>query len=802
MKNLCRTWVAAAAVSIAWAVAAQGGDLSASYKIAESVRTGRLQAKALNLAVNPIWDAGSDRFWFQRHDARGWRYIEVDPERRHKYSAFDHDRLAVELGRFTEHPVDAAHLALTDLSFDSAKGLMSFSLDGKKANCQLVTYRCEMLAPVNAVPLSIVSPDGSRVILAKADNLVVRDLKSGTERVLTHDGEPHFSYGKIPDAGLLSILKQSSGREFAPFGIQWSPDGKHLVVMRVDERQLPEYHFLQTVPYDNSLRPKVLTLRTALSAEPFNSVMEVSIIDPDTGAKVNVEVGREGLSSVLWWSEDGSHFLALQGGDYSRKETLFDVDVRSGALRKVYEEESSTFLQISPLEYDEPAMRYLPKSGEFIWFSQRDGWNHLYLLDVRRGVIKAELGKGPWSVQNIVALDEAHRVLYFSAAGREKGENPYYRHLYSVHLDGSGLKLLTPGEADHAFPAPTSPALRDALNALGFLPDRNPQMVSPSARYFIDTASTVDSPPKSVLRKTDGTLLMPLGQADVSALRESGWLAPEEVRGVAADGKTDLYGLLFKPPGFDPERRYAVVECIYNGPQVVTTPYSYEGSLNNWMAKCAESYAQLGFLSFVMDGRGTPMRSKAFQDYIYGNMQEFALEDHVAFLRQLAAARPYLDLERLGVIGHSFGGFASMKAILGYPDFYKAAVSSAGPYNMFGMYPLDAFFPPPIYARGEWSATERPINWGQVDLTKFANRLKGKLLIAYGDLDENAFPESTVQMINALIAANKEFDLIFMPNRSHAFMEEPYFIRRSWDFFVRNLLHQEPPKDYQFESTR
>ena len=781
--------------------AAESSDLNAAYHRAEQVHGG-LAAKVKNLSLTPAWDAGSEGFWFRRDDADGASYIAVNPVKHSEKAAFDQPRMAADLSRLTAHSVDAEHLELTDLAVDTSKRLMTFSLDGKNITCHLDDYHCESRAPETVIPYSVASPDGRRVVLTKADNLVLHEVKSGAEHPLTQDGEPHFSYGKMPDAGLLSVLKQSTGMQFSPFGIQWSPDGRHLVVMRVDERSLPEYYFLQSVPYDKTLRPKVLTMRQALSGEPVKAATEMSIIDPATGRKVLIDVGPLGLSPELWWAADGSHFLALQGGDYSRKETLFDVEVATGAVRKVFEEESKTFLQISPLEYDEPAVRFLPRTNEFIWFSQRDGWNHLYLLDVRRGIIKAELGTGPWSIQNIVAVDEAHRVVYFAAVGREKGENPYYRHLYSVRLDGSDLRLLSPGAADHAFPVATNPALRDVFTALGRAPHAPAQMMSPSARYFVDSASTVDAPPKFILRKADGSEVMSLGQADIAAVQDAGWIAPEEVHGIAADGKSDLYGLLIKPAGFDPKRRYPVVECIYNGPQVVTTPHDFEGGLNNWMASCAHSFSQLGFATFVMDGRGTPLRSKAFQDHMYNNMQEFALEDHVAFLKQLAQERPYLDLERLGVIGHSFGGYSSMKAILGYPDFYKAAVSSAGPYNMYGMYSLDAFFEPPNYEGGSWKPDRRPTNWGQVDLTQQASRLKGKLLIAYGDLDENAYPSVTAGMVNALIAANKEFDLIYMPNRSHAFSGESYFIRRSWDFFVRNLLQQEPPKDYQFTSAR
>ena len=799
MNQLFSTTTAVVLLLSAIAATAQSSDeWTAAYRRAEEARTGKMAARALNVAPSPAWDASSDRFWIRLDRIGGSGYVSFDPVHRTQRPAFDHVRLAQELGRLLSKPVDSEHLQLDGLTLDEAKGSFSFSSGDQRIDCHLDTYRCEFESRGPAIPLSIASPDGARVILAKDNNLVLHDVRSGVERALTNDGIANFAYGKMPDAALLAVLQQTTGRRFPPFGVQFSPDGTHVVVMRVDERALPEYHFLQSVPTDNTLRPKVLTMRTPLSAEPYKAPVEVSVIDVASGRKKTVEVGEEGLSLPFWWSIDGTRLLALQGGDNTRKETLYEVDVETAAARQVFQEQSATFLQISPLEYDEPAVRFLQRSNEMIWFSQRDGWNHLYLLDLKTGVLKAQLGKGDWSVQNIVSVDEARRLVYFAAVGREHEENPYYRHLYSVKFDGTGLRLLTPGAADHAFPAPVNPAVRDALEALG-LNARTPQTMSPSMKYFIDRSSTASSPPRTVLRKNDGNEVMVIAQTDSAALENTGWVAPEEVRETAADGKSQLYGLLFKPPHFDPNHRYAVVECIYNGPQVVTTPHDFEGVLTQWMGRCGESYAQLGFVSLVMDGRGTPMRSKAFQDYMYNNMQEFAVEDHVAFLKELAAARPYLDLDRLGVVGHSFGGFTSMKAILGYPDFYKVAVSSAGPYNMYGMYPLDAFFAPPVFDGG-WSPKKRPTNWGNVDLTQQAERLKGKLLIGYGDLDENAYPASTAQMINALIAANKEFDLIYMPNRTHAFEEEPYFIRRSWDYFVRNLLHQEPPKDYQFGS--
>ncbi|HEX3395126.1 MAG TPA: DPP IV N-terminal domain-containing protein [Steroidobacteraceae bacterium] len=804
MHAISKAAIAAAVIwsgSAAILKAAPAGDTLEMYQRAERTRAGKILPLALNLSIAPVWTGSRDRFWYRLQAADGWQYLAVDPQGRETREAFDHVRLAAAVSQASGQSVDAKHLAFGEPQVDEARHRLSFGSGDKLIACDLASYTCTAAQKPHPDPLSVISPDGTMAVFAKADNLWLRMLPSGTERQLTHDGEPHFSYGKMPDAALIAVLQQSTGKNFPPYGVQWSPDSRRLVVTRADERALPDYFFLQSVPYDGTLRPKVLTVRTGLSGEAAKATAEVSVIVVGSGDRVVLKTGPDGLSKTLWWSADNSHFFVLEGGDYSRSETLFDVNASTGALRPVLKEQGRTFLQISPLEYDEPAVRYLDRSHEFIWFSQRDGWNHLYLVDTRTGAIKAKLGDGPWSVQSIVYVDAARRLIYFSAAGREPRQDPYYRHLYVVRFDGGGLKLLTPEAADHIFPAKPNPALLDSLTALGFVPSPLPQLFSPSGKYFLDTWSRFDLPPQSVLRASDGKLVMELAKADVSGVVKAGWLAPELVSAKAADGTSAIYGLLIKPPGFESSRRYPVVECIYNGPQVVTTPHDYEGALSNWMANCAQSFAQLGFITFVMDGRGTPMRSKAFQDYMYNNMQEFALEDHVAFLKSLAAERPYLDISRLGVIGHSFGGFTAMKAILGYPDFYKVAVASAGPYNMYGMYPLDAFFPPPVFAEQEGKPGARfPTNWGNVDLTRQADRLKGKLLMAYADLDENAYPAVSVQMVNALIAANKEFDLIYMPNRSHAFSGEPYFIRRTWDYMVRNLMGAEPPKDYRFDS--
>ena len=774
----------------------------ADYQRAEQMLNKNIAAKLLNASIDPIWLPDGDHFWYRHQSAAGWDFVAVDPQTGNKSSAFDHTLLAASLSKLLGMPIDGKHLALDDLTFADPKAArISFHAGGHDVACVLATAACDAKPTVREDSLSATSPDGRFTVFARNDNLWLKGAKSAKPRQLTKDGEPHFSYGKMPDAALLRVLSQTKGFALPLYGVDWSPDSRHIVVTRVDERRVPDYYFLQLAPYNGDRRPKPVTVRSALSGETDLGASEVSVIDVASGAARKLAVGAGGLSGTHYWDPTGSRFMVMQGGDYSRKETLYEVTVVTGVARAVLSEESKTFLQISPLEYDEQALRFLPASNEMIWFSQRDGWNHLYLVDIATGAIKAKITQGDWDVQNILRVDTKARRIYFTGAGRVPGENPYWRHLYSANFDGTDLKLLTPEPADHVFPGAVNAELAQLLK--GIVPLTSPILLSPSGRYLIDTYSTVESAPVSVLKRCDGSAIATLETADASAAFAAGYTPPKAFTAKAADGKTDLYGFLVLPANFNPDRKYPVVDAIYNGPQVVTTPHNFAGAMSALFMGDAHAFAQLGFVVVVMDGRGTPMRSKAFQDYIYNNMQEFGLEDHVVAIKELAATRPYMDIDRVGLYGHSFGGYTTMKGILGYPDFFKVAAASAGPYDLYGMYSLDAFFAPPIYKNGATRPAgpgDRPTNWGAINLTQQAGRLKGKLMLAFADLDENAYPAVSARMVNALIAANKSFDLVYMPNRSHSFDDEPYFIRRRWDFFVRNLLGAEPPKDYEMST--
>ena len=389
------------------------------------------------------------------------------------------------------------------------------------------------------------------------------------------------------------------------------------------------------------------------------------------------------------------------------------------------------------------------------------------MYDGKTGKLKHQITSGAWVVRDIIRIDDVGRWLYFTGAGREPARDPYYQHLYRIKLDGSLLELLTPENAHHEV------------------------SFSPSGNYFIDTYSRVNLPPVSVLRTADGRLVRKLETADISNLLESGWKYPQPFRVKARGDSTDIYGVIYFPSNFDNQKKYPVIESIYPGPQVIRTQKDFSPM---GYGEC-QALAELGFIVVTIDGMGTPFRSRAFHDVSYGNLGEAGgLQDHVSGFRQLAVERPYMDLSRVGIYGHSGGGYASTRAILAYSDFYKVAVSSAGNHDQRGY----------LANWGErYQGLPNGANYEGQDNASLAKNLQGKLLLAFGDMDDNVHPALTIQVIDALIKANKDFDLILLPNANHSFRQpsrSPYFTRRLWDYFVRHLKGVEPPAGFAIQN--
>ena len=411
--------------------------------------------------------------------------------------------------------------------------------------------------------------------------------------------------------------------------------------------------------------------------------------------------------------------------------------------------------------------RYLPESNEVIWFSERDNWGHLYLYDLETGALKRQITGGTGNLTRLLRVDEERRVLYFLGVGFEEGRDPYFTHFYSIGLDGGDQALLTPEDANHNI------------------------TLSPSGEFFVDTYSTPDVAPVTVARDADGNLKASLEEADITRLVQTGWKPPVPFTVKARDGETDLYGLLFRPTSFDPDRKYPIINSIYPGPQTGSV-----GSRNFSAARGdAQAIAELGFIVVKLDGMGTPWRSKKFHEGYYGDMGDNTLPDQVTGMKQLAERFSWIDIERTGIYGHSGGGYATAGAMFHYPDFFKVGVSQAGNHDN-RVYEDDW---------GEkWQGlltrnADGETNYDNQANQNFARNLKGKLLLAHGTMDTNVPFYSTLLVVDALIEANKDFDLILLPNRSHGFGNEPYMVRRRWDYFVRHLLGVEPPAGYEIK---
>jgi dipeptidyl aminopeptidase/acylaminoacyl peptidase len=412
---------------------------------------------------------------------------------------------------------------------------------------------------------------------------------------------------------------------------------------------------------------------------------------------------------------------------------------------------------------------FLPESDEVIWFSERTDWGHLYLYDLRTGDLKHPITSGDWRVLQLRHIDREGRLLYFTGAGREPGD-PYFQYFYSVSMDGGNVRLLTPDSANHDI------------------------TISPRGDYFIDAYSTPLDPGATVVKDMRGRERVELETGDISQLEAAGWQPPIPFNVKARDGVTDLYGIMFKPSHLDPNLKYPVVNYLYPGPQ--------SGSVGSRSFAAArrehQAMAELGFVVVTLDAMGTPGRSKSFHEAYYGNMGDNGLPDQITAIQQLAARHPWMDLDRVGIWGHSGGGFASTAGILRYPDFYKVAVSQAGNHENRN-YEDDW---------GEkWQGLLETFADGTTNYDNQANQLvagnlKGKLLLAHGTMDNNVPPNNTMVVVNALIEANKDFDFILFPNRRHGFGNEPYMMRRRWDYFVKNLLGAEPPMEFTMGEAR
>jgi dipeptidyl-peptidase 4 len=576
-------------------------------------------------------------------------------------------------------------------------------------------------------------------------NLWVRDVKTGAERQLTTDGVKDFGYA-TNNAGWVK-----SNRAV----VVWSPDSKKVATFQHDGRRVGEMYLVST----EVGHPRLEAWKYPLPGDEHIFTIHRVVIDTDTGAVTRFQMPPDPHRSTLcdhivcggeWadvqWSANGD-YLAFASTSRDHKHTALRVaQVATGEVRTLLEETVETFFESGNGRVN---WRFLPDSNEFIWFSQRDDWGQLYLHDLTTGKLKNRITSGEGNVTQLLRVDEQARQLYFLAVGKEKGRDPYFIHFYRIGFDGTGLRLLTPDEANHTI------------------------SLSPSGKYFVDTWSTPTTPPVSVLRDMDGKPLMTVEKADITRLRAAGWQPPIPFTVKARDGETDLYGLMYRPTHFDPGKKYPIVNNIYPGPQTGSVgSRSFNPSRGD-----TQAIAELGFIVVQIDGMGTPWRSKKFHEAYYGNMGDNTLPDQIAGMRELATRYPWIDLERAGIYGHSGGGYATAAAMFRHPDFFKVGVSQAGNHD-------NRNYEDDWAEKWQGLLTRNPdgsTNYDNQANQLVAGNLKGKLLLAHGTMDANVPPYNTLVVVDALIKANKDFDLIMFPNRGHGFGSEPYMVRRRWD---------------------
>jgi dienelactone hydrolase len=726
--------------------------------------------------VQPQWlDAG--HFWYLRPLQGRKEFVLIDAAERLRRPAFDQRALATALSAATDEEYEENALPFDTFEFVDGHSAIEFKAGDTWWRFALDGGALERRERTEPGATDLVSPDGTLAAFLRDGNLWVREIEGGHERRLTDDAEPYFGYAGAPEGRTSTITEAVLGFPRKPAAL-WSPDSKRLLTHRLDERGVGSLHLVQSVAPEG-MRPILHSYRYGLALEETLPLASHLILNVEDGTRT--ELACEPRPSTfstpigwghMWWSEHGRSIDIVEPARGLRTWRLLRADARTGAVREILRDESETSIYpratfVGPLN-----VRPLT-NGDVIWYSFRDGWGHLYRYEAS-GALQAQLTRGEWTVHEILHVDDERGVLYCTGSGREPERDPYYRHVYRVALDGSGVTLLTPEDADHhaAF--------------------------APSGAYFVDRYSRVDAAPVTALRSCTGDLVMPLEQVDLAPLVDDGWRAPQPFSVKSADGAYDLHGVLFRPSTFDPNRSYPIVDYVYPGPQRTAVPKSFDAV---WGLEC-QAVAELGFLVFMLDGRGTPYRSKAFLDLTYGTgFGEVPwLADHVAAIEELGKRHPYIDTNRVGIYGLSAGGFATVRAMLVYPDVFKVGVAMAGNHDQRNNLP-------------DWGETYIGLdeaNWkGQSNLDLVSN-LSGKLLLMHGEMDDNVHPSQTMRLVDALIAENKDFDMLILPSCNHGLFDlrwglssavanrpNPYALRRLWDYLVRHLLGAEPPAGYR-----
>ncbi len=787
MHFVSRAYLAAPLLLCSLAAVAQTSGrvlTDADYRLAESRLSYNVNPLVAHTVTHPVFLAGN-RLWYRDASPDRATYVLVDPATKTVSPAFDHAAVAKAILAAVpdaKPAPDAAHLhleglELLDLDAAGRPKTLSFGVSGKKLRCTVATSSVatgsatcvldptakDQVGTRRSRAASVTSPDGTRAAFLRNWNLWLRDTRTGAETQLTKDGVPDFGYA-TDNAGWTHSDNPI---------LLWSPDSKHIATFQQDQRKTG---MMYMVPVTNR-HPQLEAWRYPLVGDKDVTMIERVVIDVPSGKVIRFKMQPDQHRSSIcddvscsggWddvqWAPDNKTLAFVSTSRDHKEEWLRVAEVRSGEIREVFHERAPVYFESGN---DRVNWHYLPESNEFLWFSERSGWGQMYLYDLKTGQLKNQITTGDGNVTQVLSVDGKARRLLYLAVGKVAGEDPYFQNLYSADFSGKTIRRLTPDDTTHDV------------------------TISDDGSLFVDVASAPTTPQVTTLRETEsGKLVLPLARQDLTALLATGWKPLTPITVKARDGKTDLYGYLFKPTAFDPSKKYPVVDYIYPGPQVG----SCGGRGFSATHGDDQALAELGFIVVCIDGIGTPERSKAFHEGFYANdAADNTLPDQVAGIKELAAKNSFIDVERVGIWGHSGGGNATATAMLRYPDFFKVGIAESGNHDQ-REYEDD-------WAE-KWSGLEvvkgdGTSNYDSQANQNYAKNLKGHLLLAHGTMDDNVPLNNTLLLVDALEKANKDFDLVLYPNAHHGYGEaSQYMMRRRWDYFTRYLAGDTPPHEY------
>ena len=724
-----------------------------TYQKAEYFLTDNLQKEIHHLEVIPNWSKDNVSFWHVTYTEKGKRFFKTNIQDKKTVEAFDHVLLSELIQKKIGEGVNDQDLAFDRIDL-SEENVVKFEWKNQEWRFEVEKQTLTSKLKEKNERTPGISPDKKWRAFTKDYNLFVENLETAEEIQLSFHGKRDFEYASY--LGWGDIIKGENGNRPDRFMVSWSPDSKKIYTQIVDLR-IAEKMYMLDFSQEEKFRPELLSY---YRGSPGDTTV-VKYIPVIFDVESNKETILSGLTHThfagggLTWGKESESLSGVFAHRGFKSLDIIEVDAKTGNIQKKYSESSDTNLErgINFRRVGE---------NQFLLTSQKSGWNHIYLHDWKTGKLIKQLTTGDFVVNSIVHVDEDKKLVYFIASGREKDRNPYYQHLYKVNMDGTGLHLLTPENAFHEI------------------------HLSPDKKYLVDNYSTVNQPTRSVLRDMErGEILMEISKADISKLQAKGYRSPQPFSAIAKDGKTEIFGIYYLPTEFDASKSYPIIDYTYTGPHTASTPKTFKAGLFGHQQPMAE----LGFVVVTVDGLGTADRSKAFSDVSYRNLGD-GTTDHVLAIKQLAEKNPYMDVDRVGIFGHSAGGYDAGRAMLLHPDFYKVGVASAGDHDhrmekawwpeMYMGYPVGDFY------------------HEQSNITNAAN-LKGRLLLAHGGIDENVNPSATFKFAEALINAGKDFDLFIWPSRSHSFGRPPgdYFTKKRWDYFLLHLKGEEPLLHYR-----